>query len=774
MSAAEGHHDFPLEDLGLEVGDFITWTIWARDNKPDRDEYEVLGDPYFLEIRPFKKRFSEAISGAGGQGDEQEDDLAQTQKEILIATWNLRRESRYMDNDEFEEKRDIVVDTQEKLLKQVNDAGGMTGGDVPPEIPKLKEAMQRSVDALTRSALPDPKTELSEATAHQQVANRLIARLKPLDTQVQQSQGGGGGGAGERPDIGDLEMARNRNFYEEENVTQAQQEAVDEAMNRIKELAQRQQSVNEELAKLISELKNAKTEEEKERIQRKLERLEEEIKKNLERLDDARRKLSSENMDREQSRDTRESLDDARHQMNRTLELMERNELQKARSVSARAVDALEDIQEQLRQFSRGAAAQRMKELVDRMDDLAKKQHDIMDKTEESLEKHQAPTLDDPDSAETIKQDILAQKESLEEEFVELMNEASELAERGKDSQELMARNLGDWLRETSREGILEDMQESLPLIKYDIWETAALQEMGITEKMDEALQKLAAVQDSLVEDELSGMQKALGHLDTLMDSDEMRELAQAMGGSENEEGQQSGEQGDGEQQGGQPDPNGEQQGLSPDENGELQRMAQQQSGGQAGEQGQQPSELQGEESGQSGSGQQPGQEPGQQQGEESGQQQGQQSGGQPNPTGSPSQSNSSNGGSGNPNNLDRGDMMRQFASGGYRQWLQELRDAEALLPENSPVREQIRDVREEVEAIRRDWKARALAPRFDLFLKVAGQPLVEAADRLQREIEKKMDEKEFVLTDEGEVPERYKERVAEYFKGLSEAEQLQ
>jgi hypothetical protein len=33
------------------------------------------------------------------------------------------------------------------------------------------------------------------------------------------------------------------------------------------------------------------------------------------------------------------------------------------------------------------------------------------------------------------------------------------------------------------------------------------------------------------------------------------------------------------------------------------------------------------------------------------------------------------------------------------------------------------------------------------------------------------MDEKEFVLVDEGEVPERYRERVAEYFKRLSETE---
>ena len=116
---------------------------------------------------------------------------------------------------------------------------------------------------------------------------------------------------------------------------------------------------------------------------------------------------------------------------------------------------------------------------------------------------------------------------------------------------------------------------------------------------------------------------------------------------------------------------------------------------------------------------------------------------------------------------------MRDWIQGDYQEWLDKLRSAESLLPEESYYRDQIQGVREEIETMRREWKDRSIPPKFDLFLQMVDKPLVETADQLQREIEKRMDEKEFVLVDEGEVPERYRERVAEYFKRLSETESL-
>ena len=735
---AEGHHQIMLEDLGLEVGDFITWTIWATDTKPDRSEYEVMGDPYFLEIRPFRREYREALTGAGGGGGGamEDGDLEQAQKDVLIATWNLRRENRYMDDEEFSEKRSVIVETQDELLDKVAAAGGMM--QTPSkEILKLREAMRGSIDALTRAALPDPKADLSAASVHQQMALRLMARMKPREAQVQQMQGGGGGGgAQDRPDISELELARNRNFYEQENLTREQQEAADEVLKKIKELAQRQQNVNEELSKLISELQNAETEEERERLARKLERLTEEMRDNLERLDEARQELSSDQLNNEQVRTAQDALDQARRQMNRSLEQMEQDRLQQARTSGSRAMDALEDLQEQLQQFGRGAAAQRMRELQEKMDELRDRQHEIAEGAEQALGYHKSPSMADQEALENSATDIQKKKEELAKDFIDMMDEASELAERSRQTQELMSRKLGDWMRETSREGILEDIEESVPYIEYGIWDTAVREEKRIAAKFDVAAERLRAVADSLVDDELEGMQRALERMDRLLDREEVAGLwsdeaeGEQQAGSEQEEEAEAG----GER--------GEQEGQTSGENGESeQRMARAEEGGQ---QGSQDGESQQDSPG--GSAQAQGNSRG-------------------------SERNNSTRAGGSRNGFDRRGAMRDFADSGYQDWLRDLRDVETLLPPGTKFRTEVTRIRERIEMMRQDWRRRALAPQYDLFLEVVARPLEDTANRLQREIEKNLSDKEFLLVDEGDIPDRYKERVSNYFKRLSDAE---
>ena len=740
---ADGHHVIMLEDLGLEVGDFITWTIWATDTKPDRSEYEVMGDPYFLEIRPFKREYREALTAEGGSGSPTPgDDVEQAQKDILIATWNLRRQARYMDEEEFGEKRTVIVDTQDELLDKVAAAAGGMMQAPNKDVLKLREAMHGSTDALSRAALPEPKGELSEATVHQQMALRLIARMKPREAQVQQTQGeGGGGGSQERPDISELEMARNRNFYEQENLTREQQEAVDEVLKKIKELAQRQQNVNEELAKLISELQNAKTEEERERLARKLERLQEEMKKNLERLDEAGQELSSEQLSNEQAREAQDRLEQARHQMNRTLEQMEDERLQQARTSGSRAMDALQDIQEHLQQFARGAAAQRMRELQESMDELRDRQHEIVEETEQALEYQKSPSMADQEALEKSSTDVLEKKDELAKDFVDMMDEASELAERSQQTQELMSRKLGDWMRETSREGILEDIQESELFINYGIWDSAAREESRIAAKFDEAAEKLRAVADSLVGDELEGMQKALERMDRLLEREEVAAgLSQDESAGDQQAGAREGtEQEEDAEAGGS---RGEQESQSPGESEESEgRMAR---AGEGGEQGSQE-----------GDSQQGGQE-------QSAQAQGDSRGGQ---------NNNGTRAGGPRNGFDSAGAMRDFADRGYLDWLQDLRDAETLLPPGTEFRTEVTRIRERIEMMRREWRARDLAPQYDLFLEVVARPLEDAAEKLHREIQKSLSDKEFLLTDEGDIPERYKERVSSYFKRLSDAE---
>ena len=95
----------PLEGLGVEVDQAVAYFAWADDYGPDGVPRRTFSDMFFAEVRPFEEVFRQDQSGAaesGGQsgnqggsqggGGNERARLAELQKQIVIATWNLQRE----------------------------------------------------------------------------------------------------------------------------------------------------------------------------------------------------------------------------------------------------------------------------------------------------------------------------------------------------------------------------------------------------------------------------------------------------------------------------------------------------------------------------------------------------------------------------------------------------------------------------------------------------------------------------------------------------------
>jgi hypothetical protein len=90
----------PLETLPLQSDQVLAYFVWADDVGPDGKNRRTYSDMFFAEVRPFEENFRAGqgeMSGASGQGEGQQegnkaDDLAQMQKEIVIATWKLQRQ----------------------------------------------------------------------------------------------------------------------------------------------------------------------------------------------------------------------------------------------------------------------------------------------------------------------------------------------------------------------------------------------------------------------------------------------------------------------------------------------------------------------------------------------------------------------------------------------------------------------------------------------------------------------------------------------------------
>jgi len=94
-------HTVRLEDLLVKPDELVSWFVWAEDLGPDGKVRRTVGDLFFGEIRPFDEIFREG-QGMDGQGESQGDQsgegnqttrLAELQKQIISATWNLQRKS---------------------------------------------------------------------------------------------------------------------------------------------------------------------------------------------------------------------------------------------------------------------------------------------------------------------------------------------------------------------------------------------------------------------------------------------------------------------------------------------------------------------------------------------------------------------------------------------------------------------------------------------------------------------------------------------------------
>jgi hypothetical protein len=90
----------PLEKLGVDVDQAVTYFAWADDYGPDGQVRRTFSDIFFADVRPFEEVFRPDQSGSGESGDQsgsqggggnERAQLADLQKQIVVATWNLQR-----------------------------------------------------------------------------------------------------------------------------------------------------------------------------------------------------------------------------------------------------------------------------------------------------------------------------------------------------------------------------------------------------------------------------------------------------------------------------------------------------------------------------------------------------------------------------------------------------------------------------------------------------------------------------------------------------------
>lgn len=259
-------HLFYLEDLGpngelLQAGDLISYYGVATDR-----EQTVQTDIFFVEVQPFDRRYSQSqqaggAAGRGGQG-QNEQEISQKQREIIISTWNLTRE-----------QEELVAAGDPEKLARIHDNARLLSGlqnalaeqaaslvdtarsrmlDQDPRIKTFIEHMDAAITAMQPASEELGNLDLVKAIKPEQEALQHLLRADAVfnEIQVGTQQGGGGGQGGgqeaaELAEMFELEIDLQQNQYETGSSAsaEAQQQESQQALDDISDLARRQEQL---------------------------------------------------------------------------------------------------------------------------------------------------------------------------------------------------------------------------------------------------------------------------------------------------------------------------------------------------------------------------------------------------------------------------------------------------------------------------------------------------------------------------------------------------
>ncbi len=246
-------HTFYLEELGVRPGDFVSYYATAKDGDGVAGQKSSTSDLYFMQIRPFNKEFRPATSQGGAMGGSggQVGALSQQQRQIISATFNVVRDRKTYSAEKFREHVVLIALAQARLREQVESLvqrmnSRLVGPDpsfseiaeiLPAAVVEMRAAEGRLQEQKPDGALPPEQRALT----HLQKAEERY------ELEISTSRNSGGGGAGsiaeDLADLFELEMDKLANQYE--TMERAEQEGadqqLDELMERLKELARRQE-----------------------------------------------------------------------------------------------------------------------------------------------------------------------------------------------------------------------------------------------------------------------------------------------------------------------------------------------------------------------------------------------------------------------------------------------------------------------------------------------------------------------------------------------------
>ncbi|WP_166830229.1 DUF4175 family protein [Thalassoroseus pseudoceratinae] len=840
-------HVLSFENLAAEPDQLVSYYFWAEDIGPDGERRRTSGDLYFAEVRHFEEIFRQGQQPTASQQQQQQQQnggnaqqaqkLAELQKQIINALWKIvRRETRDQPTKKFADDLGLVLESQISALEQTKElAENLQDAQSQTYVEAVQQHMQETIVELGTAheqAIPE---KLQPALASAQSAYQALLKLRAREHEVVRSQqqqsssqsSSSSSSSRSQQQLQQLELDDDENRYETQQTaspqeTQEQREDR-QVLNRLRELAQRQNDLNDRVKELQSALDEAQTQAEKEELERQLKRLREEqqqILRNMEELD----QRMTEPGNQERMNQERQQLQQARENARQSSEALQEGMVSQAAAEGTRAEQELRELQDEFQRRTANQFNEDVRKMQEQVRKLEQREQELAENLKEMDQpKQPSNSLRGESKREKIAEQLQQQRQDLND----LLDRMRETIEQAETTEPLLAEELYETIRNTRRENPETALESAERSFNRGFVEDARQQERiadrGIS-SLREGIEKAA---ESVLGDETEALKRAEQELRQL--SRELdREIAEAdpqavenqagnnsrenaesnnannqdaessqqnpSGQSSSSRSQRNPNQTEGEQQ------NASENGSSPESEQPMPNGQQSPSGGQSpnNEESQDGRQSSNEErqpnDEQSPSGQQsPGGQRSQQSSEQQQPGQANGNGGQPSGESQPNGSQPSqprpgqrpNGGQpgergGDDRNLGPAGMggldqllnpsgnrpPAPLTGEGFLDWSDRLRDVEEIVSDPE-LRAEAARIRDRAKAIRKDFKRHSQPPNWDVVRETIAEPLAELQNRVSEELLRRSAKDALVPLNRDPVPTQYAEQVQRYFERL-------
>jgi hypothetical protein len=667
----------------------------------------------------------------------------------------------------------VVSDAQQQALAQARQALGQGGNDANHDVLETAIKEMERAQAALKSAQKSPD-KLPAAIAAEQAAYQALLKATPREFRMRRSSNSGQGqgrSAGE-PDqrqFDQLDLAKEQNRYETERQAQAapnaQQREQTEVADRLKQLAQRQQDLNDRIRELQTSLQAAHTDQERADIQNQLKRLDDEQRQMLASVDELRQQLEqSPNASAESS--ARQQLDQTRTDMQRASEELQKQSASQALAAGTRAQQGMQNLGEDLRRQTSSQFSEQMRQLRSEARDMENRENEIA-RGLDSLNNGANHSLDDSAQRDQISRQMAQQESAL----TNLLAGMKGVTEQAETTEPLLSKQLYDTLRRADQAHMDNLLEMGSQLVDHAFLPQASEVEHAARTNITELTDSVTRAADSVLGSQADALRYAQTQLDDLS-----RQLAREISRDTNAAGQASGGIGGAQSQSNRLANAGGRASAETPQNGQDQRETAARNNAARGERDERGERNRG--NGQDASNNSPNHPP-------------QSPGATPSQGGeqaqngeNASEARGANGGAeGTAGNADR---LRQIAeslgrgdraanNGGpitgndYAAWSQQLRDVESVL-DSQDLRNQLAIVRDRVGAFRSEYRNGRRAPSPDIVREQLLLPLSQVQVWVQEELARQQNSSSLVPLDRDPVPENYSELVRKYYEKLGSA----